>query len=52
MKFGLFMSQNIVSEWTEFYLNYHELKKSIKFFENHYKSHCKAILKIKFIQSI
>ena len=33
MKFGLYLLENMVSEWHSFYMNYHKLKKLLKVFK-------------------
>jgi len=42
MKFGLYLEQNSVIEWKEFYINYKMLKNCLNVFEIKYKSNCKT----------
>ena len=37
MKFGLYLLENMVSEWHSFYMNYHKLKKLLKVFKKNWK---------------
>ena len=37
MKFGLFLLENMVSEWHSFYINYHKLKKFLKTFKKNFR---------------
>ena len=37
MKFGLFLLNNMVSEWRAFYINYHKLKGLLKTFKKNFK---------------
>ena len=41
MKFGLYLEQNSVSEWRDFYINYRVLKRFLKLFEEKYKRNSK-----------
>ena len=36
MKFGLYLLNNMVSEWRKFYINYHKLKKLLKAFKKNF----------------
>jgi SPX domain protein involved in polyphosphate accumulation len=45
MKFGLYLEENLIPEWREFYLNFELLKKKIKPFKKKYKQ--KSEIKIK-----
>ena len=38
MKFGLYLEQNQITEWKEFYINYKKLKSLLKVFKNKYKN--------------
>ena len=37
MKFGLYLLNNMVSEWHLFYINYHKLKKLLKAFKKNFQ---------------
>lgn len=39
MKFGVYIEENSVSEWKEFYIDYNELKKFLKVFGKRYKTY-------------
>jgi len=44
MKFGLYLEENSVIEWKEFYVDYKLLKTTLKVFEIKYKSKSKIVL--------
>ncbi len=44
MKFGLFLQQNMVTEWEEFYIQYEVLKKILTPIEENYKKNSKEAL--------
>ncbi len=44
MKFGLYLENNQVCEWKDFYINYKVLKKFLKVFAKKYKSNGKELI--------
>lgn len=48
MKFGLYLEQNSVIEWKEFYINYKILKKILKIFETNFRINSIISFKNKF----
>ena len=45
MKFGLYLEENRIAEWKEFYINYTLLKSFLKPFQARYKKHRQILIK-------
>src|SRR5690348_5694138 len=51
MKFGVYLENNQIPEWREFYIDYQILKNLLKPLERNYKAHIKKIAREKNIKT-